>query len=263
MPLRNFQFEISRAELAVPFADVACRHSLAQIASTFGRPSWNGNAPASNRLLWLFVIWVISMAFLLPQRVANAEIVFDTNVTPNTAYFSDAGRSGQRIYDDFVLDPSLPTAVNIAAWSGVYATRTVVPDDFTVEFWDNSGTRPGNLLTSMNVGSVSRVQNGTLNIGASQWDIYDYQVSFNPINFNPNQTYWISIRNNTSQGWAWVTDRNRGQIAFRTSPNGFLFNTTSTMKFRLESTPEPGSSLMFLIGIAFSMKRRRRIRATS
>ena len=204
------------------------------------------------------------MAVLFSSGTADGEIVFDTNVTPNTAYFSDAGSSGQRIYDDFVLSPSLSTSVTVAAWSGVYATRNVVPDDFTIEFWDNAGSVPGNLITSINVGNANRVQNGTLVLGpTAQWDIYDYQVQFANVDLNPNQTYWLSVRNNTSEGWAWTTDTTRGQISFRTSPTGRLFNTTSTMQFRLESTPEPGSAVMFVIGITFAMRRRRRTRSPS
>lgn len=196
---------------------------------------------------------------LMMPTSAHAEVVlFDSLSNTNTAYFADVGRSQQQLFDDFSISTGDPTNVNMAVWHGVYATGNAAnPDDFTIQFYSNSGTVPGSLISSQSV-AVSRQVTGTLTLGGNSWDIYEYSANFADVNLTTSDTYWMSVFNDTSQGWAWAADTTQGRMAYSPANSNNRFNVNSQLQFQILSTPEPASFIMFGIVAACGVTRRRR-----
>ena len=185
---------------------------------------------------------------------ANFVMVFDNNASPNTGYFADAGSSGQRIYDDFTIVGD--ARISRITWTGVYASRNNVTDDFTVEIYEANGTLPGNLVTQVNVGNVSEQNVGTL----LTRDLFEYDAEINELTLTSGATYFISITNDTNAGWAWAADNRGGQIAYSPNAGNNYFNFGSEMEFQLYQTavPEPNGFTLFTLGLLTCLGRRNR-----
>lgn len=174
-------------------------------------------------------------------------MVYDNDTTPNTGFFADAGSSNQRIYDDFTLGGD--ATIDRIVWSGLYASRNNVADDFTIEIYEANGSLPGNLVTQVSAGNVSEQVVGTL----VNRDRFEYEFTFNQIQLNAGDTYFLSINNDTGEGWAWATENGSGQIAY--SPNGgnTLFNHSAEMDFQLYQATVPEANAISMTMIACMM----------
>ncbi|MEM9940540.1 MAG: hypothetical protein AAF939_03045 [Planctomycetota bacterium] len=216
----------------------------------------------STRILIRRIIFVVVLCVLSCLNshacFGSMVVVYNNNANVNTGYFNDAGTSGQRIFDEFQLSAGA-NDFNRVIWTGVYATRNDVPDNFTMNIYDDNGGVPGNVVQSVAIGNqLIQTQTGTLNVGGG-FDIFTYEASFGNINLTADETYWISLVNDVGEGWAWLTDTSQGTIAY--SPNGSngMFNTQSAMDFQLVSTlPEPGSFVMLSLLLGPILARRRR-----
>lgn len=224
--------------------------------NTLGTIAWI--MPAISRCLGILLLTLTVAHSQVASARADYVLIYDNNVTPNTAYFADAGSSNQRIYDDFTLAGE--ARVNRITWTGVYANRTNVTDDFTIQIYEANGSLPGTLVSSQNVGNVSEQNIGTL----LTRDHFEYGVDITELQLNAGATYFLSITNDTNQGWAWTANNSGGQIAY--SPNGGnrLFNFASEMDFELfaASVPEPNAVTMFGIAVVALLGRRRRRKAS-
>ena len=143
-------------------------------------------------------------AVLLTAAFVNADIViYDNGVGGaagiNTAVQSDFDGSTTNTvqYRGVGFSLSNDSVVTEARWTGLYGNTntTGAMDDFEIAFYlDDFGLPASTPFLAFDVDAV-RVDSG-LNL-FSNFDIYNYTATFDPVNLAAGTEYYVSIRNRT------------------------------------------------------------------
>lgn len=214
----------------------------------------------------------LSAAYLgLGLSHAQADFVlYDNGVTTiDFPRWSDRA-NGQEIADDFSL--TTDAVVQTIHWSGVYDQNNIVDDtDDNFEILikiDLDPTGDFNFVTlfSLQTTNANRVDSGQ---DFGNLDIFDYQVEVSSLGIDllANQTYWLSIVNETSSPvgeWAWSAQANAGRAAFKNNTTQLDWTTfAGATDFQINgaAVPEPSSfcllgGLGLLISGTFATRRR-------
>jgi hypothetical protein len=171
-------------------------------------------------------------------------------------YFADSAGNAplQRIAENFTLGTG--TAIGqVGAW-GVYFPNNIMIDNYTVNFYADSGNYPGALLHSVG-GSASSVDTGVDAFGS---DVYESTITLNSaFNAAAGTQYWVSITNSTGLGsdWAWITAT--ADFVGRWSPDAGAswLDLGSDLSLRLYEVPAPSSLALLGLGGLIAGRRRR------
>lgn len=195
-------------------------------------------------------------------------LVYAQNPDYNGAYSSQNDTNGfgnfATAYDDFTL--SATTNITEIQWIGSYfnppAQGTIT--GFTVGFYDNNGTLPGNLLASgSGPGNFNETFIGFDNAGDPTF-LYTGFLSGFPA-FQAGHTYWMSLVPDLGfpPQWGWETSYQGNGYSAQTF-FGSTYNNPSDLSFALygnttSSTPEPGTLVMLatgIVGLAGTIRRK-------
>lgn len=192
---------------------------------------------------------------------ATAALIFDNGDSAGR----DGGWSdfdqGQEIADDFTLGAGR-NSVSAISWSGsYYDTNTpTAADDFTFNFYTaDLGLTP--FLSIHIADEASRVDSGIDNT-LFGLDVYDYFATIPAITLLPNETYFLSIVNNTvndSDDWLWdVSNPVAGNGRFRPGPGDPWITVRSELTFKLYGEPValPSTASLFILGILALARRK-------
>jgi len=209
-------------------------------------------------------LFFVALCYLtvLPQSLMGQGPVFDNQIIPDTAYWSDGSSIFQDLADNFTLNSN--TTITGIEFTGIYG-NSVVNDIFEIELYmDNGGMPELNSFLTTQLTNTQRTATGDVIVTATQsFDLFSYTADLTAaINLDANTDYWIRIANDTNGefwNWAALSSGNDG-IYFRndTDPDWTFFN--SDMDFTLIGTtsiPEP-SSIFGLLGLAIAVNLRRR-----
>lgn len=208
---------------------------------------------------------------LLALSAAQADVIYD-NGLPNNEQWRNSDFSnlfGGQAADDFVLgaDSSL-TAIT---WYGSYlfTQEQPLPDDFTINIYADALGMPASspvYIASLS-GAVSRQFTGVVvNDVSGDFEMYQYDVSIQPLALTADTRYWLSIVNDTSgprslAGWAWAYNLDGddpnfiGDATHRWIREGGVWERygSSNLAFTLHGpavgVPEPGTLALFLAGL--------------
>lgn len=218
------------------------------------------------RLLALILAFFAFASGALVRSCPGAILIRNSPPNFREAFQSDYARSPQQIADDFLTPSGSLTITNIEWW-GIYLNNTPNPvDNFAIQLFNNdtSSATPRPTTTpfaSLTLNSLTRVD--TL---ANIWiyDVYKYSAAITPISLAPNQTYWLSIYNNSSvapgrANWYWATSGNTHPVYstwLRSGPGkswsaihqDFAFAVSASPP--MDPVPEPSSAALFGLALA-------------
>lgn len=173
--------------------------------------------------------------------------------------------------DNFVL--SSKATVDGLTFTGAYGFDNTAPavDDFTVRIYHDAGGAPAlNPFFEQSVGNITRSPTALNYFG---FDIFEYETSIAPTLLDANQTYWLSIVNNTvgeGDNWGWASTADAGNSMDRLA-DGAAWGVAShgpwgaassdgDLAFSLQGSfvPEPTTGALGLLGITGLVMIRRR-----
>ena len=197
---------------------------------------------------------------------ARASTIFD-NGGPDlvTAWNSDLTTFGFESADNFDLLAGSSTITDIH-WFGEYFDNIAGTDAFTIRIYDDAGGEPDTLVYSNFIGSsATRTPTGTQ--GSGGFDVYAYSMLVAPIALSSGTPYWLSIVNDTTNGWYWATSVgfSSGDSVIREGPTGAWEPTPlgNELAFSLTNdVPEPMTLMLVGTGVVAALARRRSRRAT-
>ena len=221
-------------------------------------------------------VCVSAMLMIQNGTVDAASISIYTEIfTPNTGHRSDVDNypyATNYTANDFI--PVIGGTITDVSWWGMYYDNgsPQASDDFTINFYSDTGGTVGGLLATFKVGNaVNRAGTGQLfgDVGNGDIEFFSYQANIGAgIDVLPSSTYWISIFNNTTvdtnDNWFWATNINMtgpGHPSYISS-DGTSWNVYQPYPsyFELSAIPVPqafwlfGSGLLGLIGVASRKK---------
>lgn len=197
---------------------------------------------------------VLAVAFF--SMNGNAVVIFDNGSSINQrGGWSDLDQ-GQELADDFLLGLATNTVTAIS-WSGSYyeSNTPVAADDFTFKFFSHD--LPLSPFMSISVGNRVNRQPSGLTSTSFSLDVYDYFALIPATVFAPDETFYLSIVNNTagaSDDWLWETSSSYGgNGVYRTQPGEPWNEVVSEFAFQLHGIPIPGT--VYLLGVACCLLR--------
>ncbi len=194
---------------------------------------------------------------------ANSSIIYYNGLPnpniPLSGFISDPVWPNA-VIDDFSLNPFENVVETIRWWGTTTSGNIDTLDNFTISIYDDSGS-----------GSPAKSIHDDLSLLDITKELIDnkyfeYTASITPISFTPNQTFWLSIQNNSIHYpiWIWRSSSDVGGTHYRdgtASDWELYYNSTNdinlSMAFQLEGVTVPipsaawlfGSGLLGLLGI--------------
>lgn len=141
---------------------------------------------------------------------------------------------GEQSVDDFML----PVGADIEKlqWWGVYFTSETQQDDFTIRFLEDEmgGPKQETLQEFANV-AVERTDSGLVDFFGDSV----YQYSFDlpaPMSFAAETPFYLSVLNQTENGWFWLTSSADGSSWFRQAEDEPWTPSAGDLAFELLKT---------------------------
>ena len=214
-----------------------------------------------------------SVALMVLSKSAAAALIYTETFIPNTATASDVdfqNESANVAFLSYAANDFIPVTggtITDISWKGFYFSDGTpqASDDFTINFYSDTGGTAGGLLASFNVGdAVNRTGTGQFHSGS---EFFSYQADIGAgIDVLSGSTYWVSIFNDTTvdtnDDWYWATNTGMSGPGYarNASTDGISWEVTSSdlpYYFELSSAvPIPpalwlfGSGLLGLVGMA-------------
>lgn len=202
---------------------------------------------------FLFLTAICFLVFVPHSLMGQA--VFNNQISPDTAYWSDDTSIFQEVLDNFSL--SGPTTITGVEFSGVYGNSVSANDNFAIDFYmDNGGLPAFTPFVTTQLTNVQRTATGITIVGG--FDLYTYVADVGPVTLNANNPMWIRIYNDTNgEFWNWgalSTGNNTrvGGLYYQNDNNPAWTPFGGDMDFRLfgaTAIPEP-SSIIGLLGLS-------------
>jgi hypothetical protein len=186
----------------------------------------------------------------LPASGSAESIVFD-NFNGEFSIANVIGESSAfRFADDFSFLGSTEVS-GVRFWGSYSPSTPPASDDFTITFYGDDGSDlpdPGNIIASINVGDIGRVDTGIDSMGA---DVFLFEATFAPIVFGASEKYWLSITNDiTGPTSTWLGDIDDGNNAMSTDSGSSWHADANAGYMQFQLIPEPNSGLLLAMGLA-------------
>jgi hypothetical protein len=198
-----------------------------------------------NRVSALLAGLTLFVATAVP---ASADVLFSQTPTNTTNWLSQtaSGSSGyNQVYDNFIIGAG--GTVTTVDWTGLMFPSTGVVNDFTISFYNDSGSdTPGTLISSLNIaGDANQTEVGT----HGSFTIFDYSASV-PFTAAPGTQYWISILADAPDTlWGWSSSTGLDSNMFQAGNDSVLEPVATDVAFTLlNSSPVPEPSSLTLVG---------------
>ena len=188
------------------------------------------------------ILSIVSAALICYPALGFGQ-AFDNNASINTGYWSDVGQNSY-LADNFNLSQTYK--LDTITWQGFYGSG-ITNDAFTIQFFqEDSGAPEVDPFASFQISSLSRTATGnSINVGGTDFDLYEYSASISPTIFQENNNFWISIYNSTNSAWNWGADDSKGTLAFRSSGNqSWSTFSPSDLDFVLDGTVIPPTGVI-------------------
>lgn len=207
---------------------------------------------------------ILCGVILFTVSQANAALIYDSG-GPNNAQWRNSDLNSQGVAaDDFSL--SSESTVSSIGWFGSYLffPSQPQPDSFTVQIYEDQGNDPANapLHTAIFTSALSRTFTGvSVATNYGTFDMYEYSVDIQPLTFNANTRYWLSIFNETPEttvnqslsGWAWAYSTVASTHRWKKHGEDWTTFGSSDLAFSLNgddaNVPEPGVLFLLTAGM--------------
>lgn len=206
-------------------------------------------------------------ALFIAQPLAAETVIYDNGAGGasgiNGLQLSDADAPQATILaDNFTLGQA--ATVTGFRWTGAYQDNVPANDSFAIVIHSDANGLPGQVLSVsfIDPNDLLRVDSGIdlfePNTQAGG-DVYDYSTSVSGLALDGSTTYWLSIVNNTSNGWMWGNIGSNSTSAVSSTGGQTWSQQFNSNDFRLTSVPEPSlAAFSSLIGGVALLRRKRR-----
>ena len=197
-----------------------------------------------NRISVLLAGLTLSVATALP---ASADVLFSQTATNTSNWLSQtaSGSSGyNQVYDNFTIANG--GAVTMVDWTGLMFPSFGVVNDFTISFYNDSGSdMPGTMISAVNIsGDANQTFVGTH--GPFTILNYSAQVSFVAA---PGTQYWISILADApSTLWGWSSSTGLDSNMYQAGNDSVREPVGTDVAFALTNSAVPEPSSLTLAG---------------
>ena len=207
--------------------------------------------------------FLMSGLVALALCLAQAGVIFDNAASQSTVYNTSDTDAPYRIADDFSLS-NPASAVAARFWGAYFPLTPPAPSDtFTLNFYADTGGKPGALVATRTPITLTRTP--VLNLFVPD---FRYDATFADVSLAGNTTYWLSIVDDAtgtdgSKQWGWRVSIETGGHCWQSVDAGATWsnNFHNEMAFQLMDIPEPAGAVMLgIVPLVLTVKRRERQR---